>query len=429
MFKLKNTYREIYTAHPRFIMRNPLFPIREFYNWCASSGADGTETRNIQRAALKAFYSQPIVQEALYVSSPDLHEQLKLWLTDSIDKAKTRDKIELSLVKYFSRMCSRCTPYGLLASCSTGVLSEKTTINLADITKVERHGRLDMDYVCQLMSYLLKQKDITGQLLFYPNTSLYETGHFIRYIEHRFLESTGRTYHLVQIEASEYLEKVLTAARKGLKPGALAELLVDEEISFEEAIEFIYEMISSQVLVSELEANVTGTEYFFVLLEKLKKLEHTEQVVAQLELVARDFDAIQHAGGEPVNHLYQDIAEHLKPLEVPIMLRTLIQVDSYRPTEAAEVHKRIANEILRGASLLLLMNPEARVGDPFGDFKNNFNNRYEHQRVPAAWKNRPCSMICPSITPAVVANNNNLRIQKYSNGRCMKMRSSTTKLK
>ena len=111
--------------------RNPLFPVETFFNWKADADNDVITAKEALRRSLREFYQQPLVQEALYVGSPDLHEQLLLWLENKIDKPDKKEKIELSLVKYMIRMCTRCTPYGLFASCTTGNFLNTTNIELS----------------------------------------------------------------------------------------------------------------------------------------------------------------------------------------------------------------------------------------------------------------------------------------------------------
>ena len=214
MYKIKNSFKEWYQPQGSFVVRNPLFPVETFFNWKADADSDGITSKETLRRSLREFYQQPLVQEALYVGSPDLHEQLLLWIENKIEKQDKKERLELSLVKYMIRMCTRCTPYGLFASCTTGNFLDTTNIELSDKNLLQRFGRLDMDYVCELHSYLLKQKEVSDQLRFYPNTSLYRAGDQWRYIEHRFKKETGRSYHLVQVDQSEYLEKRQRATRR-----------------------------------------------------------------------------------------------------------------------------------------------------------------------------------------------------------------------
>jgi len=389
MSKLKNNFREWYEPHDAFVVRNPLFPVEFFFNWKAD-GMDSGNTKEILKKYLRDFYLQPIAQEALFIGSPDLHEQLLLWLDNKIEKPDKKEKTELSLVKYMIRMCTRCTPYGLFASCTSGNSSAITRIDLKGKKNLQRKGRLDMDYVCEVHKYLLGKKEISDQLLFFPNTSLYAIGEQLRYIEHRFLEKSGRSYHLVQIELSDYLQKILQAAGHGSTPIQLASAITDEDIPGDEAREFIYELISNQVLVSEIEPSVTGEEYFHRLIGKLKTLRHAEKYVSVFENVLEEFKALstisledaENPGSGGKHRHYSNIIAILKNLEVPVPLKTLIQVDSYRPAQVCTVSKKVQDEILLGASIIQLLTVENPLKDSFSEFKNAFRNRYESQWIP-----------------------------------------------
>ena len=375
MYKIKNHFKEWYHPQGAFMLRNPLFPVETFFNWKSGS-------KEALRKSLHEFYQQPIAKEALYIASPDLHEQLQHWLDNNIENPKNKEKLELSLVKYMIRMCTRCTPFGLFASCTSGNISETNAIHLNGKNLLQRSGRLDMDYVCQIYAYVLQQKEISDQLQFYPNSSLYRLGDKWRYIEYRFLEQTGRSYHLVQIEQSAYLEKIVQLARQGATPAALAASITEDEISSQEAFAFIHELILSQVLVSELEPHVTGEEYFSFLLRKLRKLQHTENFIAQLDKVVDAFAQIKIPEDTAKNEYYPQIVSYLQPLPIPVHLKTLIQVDTYRPAASCTLSKKVMDEILEGASLLHLLAPGNDSSDTFSEFKRAFSLRYESQWVP-----------------------------------------------
>ena len=372
------------------MVRSPLFPVETFFNWKVDADNEVIASTETLSRSLCEFYQQPLVQEALYVGSPDLHEQLLLWIENKIVKPDKKEKLELSLVKYMIRMCTRCTPYGLFASCTAGNFSEETNINLSNKNSLQRFGRLDMDYVCELHSYLMKQKEVCGQLRFYPNTSLYRTGDQWRYIEHRFKKETGRSYHLVQVDRSEYLEKIFIASKKGCTITELATTISDNDnlpdgsqVSDEEATGFIYELIKNQLLVNELEPSVTGEEYFSVVLRKLKTLLHTEKYVEHLEKVYKKFALLRNTDGEMKNTLYPEIVQELQQLEIPLHIKTLIQVDSYRPASCS-INNKLSDELLKGASLMQLLTSDVSIKDSFTDFKTAFINRYEGQWVSLA---------------------------------------------
>src|SRR5205085_2668021 len=66
------------------------------------------------------------------------------------------------------------------------------------------------------------------ELILRPNTSLYRAAGRLRYAEAR-LDGKLRSYHLVAVEPTDYLEATLARARDGVTAAALAAPLVDEE--------------------------------------------------------------------------------------------------------------------------------------------------------------------------------------------------------
>ena len=159
------------------------------------------------------------------------------------------------LLRYYARMCTRCTPFGLFAGITTGSFGEVTEIEMAAYNKL--NVRLDMNYVCALAKDLSRLEAIKERLRFFPNTSLYPMGDKVRYVEYDFV-NTRRSHHISAVDDSMYLQTVLTASKTGKRMEELASLLVDDEVSFGEAYAFVDEMVESQLLISELEPTVVG---------------------------------------------------------------------------------------------------------------------------------------------------------------------------
>ncbi|HUR09720.1 MAG TPA: hypothetical protein VM012_00020, partial [Flavitalea sp.] len=99
MSKWKNHFGEWYEAHDSFILRSPLFPTEVFFDWASRDVNSFDHNKKTLVTGLRQFYLQPVAQEALHIGSPDLYQQLILWLDDKIDNAKKREKTELALLK------------------------------------------------------------------------------------------------------------------------------------------------------------------------------------------------------------------------------------------------------------------------------------------------------------------------------------------
>src|SRR5207244_3925556 len=93
-----------------------------------------------------------------------------------------------------------------------------------------------------------------------------------------------RSYHLVAVERTAYLEATLRRATNGAPLTGLAEALMadDAEITREEAEGYIGELIASQLLVPNLAPAVTGAEPIDGLIDQLARQPFTQGIADQL---------------------------------------------------------------------------------------------------------------------------------------------------
>jgi hypothetical protein len=66
----------------------------------------------------KEFLQNQLLQEAVFLASPVLYDEMGKFLSGCLVKEKDTEKLKNAVLRYFSRMCSRCTPFGLFAGFS-----------------------------------------------------------------------------------------------------------------------------------------------------------------------------------------------------------------------------------------------------------------------------------------------------------------------
>ncbi len=375
-----------------FALRTPLLPFEELKRWgegleasCLPPGSQELESalrRDLAtlRARLGALVRQPEVHEALFVASPSLHECLGLWQREP--ESERGEKIERSVVRYLLRMVGRPTPFGLFAGCSVGKLGERTRLRLGPRAAYQRHTRLDMDYACLLAEALARTPELRPHLTYRPNTSLYRASGRLRYAEGRMSEKV-RSYHLVAVEATEYLEATLARARGGASAEVLARALVegDPTISLEEATEYVAELIDSQLLVPELSPPVTGPEALSALISQLQRLSGGAPFVDALLPVQAALEALDAGGLGASSERYLEVSRMLSGLPAPVELPRLFQVDMVKPAPEATLGREVLRELERGVRLLHRLTPKP-TGDVLERFREAFLQRYEAREVP-----------------------------------------------
>jgi len=238
-----------------------------------------------------------------------------------------------------------------------------------------------MNYLCALAQELGKNPVIKEKIKWYPNSSVYPVGNQLRYVEYRYREKARRTHHIVAVDHSEYLQQVLDTASRGAYLNELAGLLVDEEISAEEAREFIEELVTSQLLVNELEPAITGPEFLDQILAVLEKVDGIDDIRENVVHIKNLLQEIDNSKIGTTVSYYHRIAEDLKPLNTTFELKFLFQTDMVKPVHHCIVAESVAQDLLAGMEAInrLTRRPSATT---LTQFRDAFFERWETKEIP-----------------------------------------------
>lgn len=329
---------------------------------------------------VRQLCARPEIQEAIFLASPELAAEIPKWLNGDMKEDKERERMLYSCMRYILRMSTRPTPFGVFAGFSIGRWGEKTEMELAPRQEYQRHTRLDMNYLCSLALDLAKRPEIKHRIRYYPNSSIYRVGEQIRYVEYRYRNNT-RTHHIVAVDDNEYLQRVLNEAEHGAEFNRLAEILVDEEITLDEAQGFIDELIDSQILVHDLEPAITGPEFLDQILDVLQGIPEGNSFSHALFNVREILGRIDSSPVGTTLQLHKDIAENLKPLGTAVEIKYLYQSDMVKPVRVCRLDEHRADDVLRALEIMnKLTSPWENAN--LKKFKETFMERYEDQEVP-----------------------------------------------
>lgn len=376
---------------PKLLLRTPVLPLSRLWNQLS-------DMQNPKEAAamLKAIFQDQQVREALFLGSPNLHQRCLEWLNGEITDKQEAHKIVQSLLRYYFRMSTRCTPFGLFAGCSMGRWGKETDIELSPLKKKRRHTRLDMHYLCALAQRLEADETLRPFLTYFPNSSIYRFGDKIRFVEY-YYKNNNRLHQISAVSCSAYLLQLLETSQAGASFDELAHTLLDDDVSLEEARVFIHEVIDSQLLVSELEPAITGEDLLTQLLDVLNRVysrqadppDHLRQTIAALTRVRAWLDKLDQSEEEDNYPVYQRIAAELKQLGVPYDISKLFQLDMGRKAERLQFCNRLAGSIRKGLTVLNKLHARssetarrAQVRSNLQQFQEAFYKRYETREVP-----------------------------------------------
>ncbi len=354
-----------YTFHNKLVLRTP---VKEL-------------TKNLSQIfELQKILHDKEFMEAVFVASPVLYNAWLKYAAGDMVEQKEIKKLTLSLAKYYLRMGSRCTPFGLFSGC--GVAEWSVGATAIKMNNNYRHTRFDMHYLCALARHLSTLPFIKNKLLHFPNSSFYKLGNEIRYVEYKY--NNGKRHHLITaVLASNYLLDILKHAKNGTTTNAIIHLLVSDDIDVSEATDFVTELIDSQLLVNELEPAVTGDEFLYQIIATLKKLKGGDELNKIIELLESIENLLSNidTGKNHFIENYSAINSLVKQFNIPFDESKLFQTDLSFSLSKNSINAVHQNEIIQTLSIINKLNniPENTI---LSAFAKRFYERYEDAEMP-----------------------------------------------
>lgn len=347
-----------------YIVRTPVLPYKKFETIFSS--------KKINHEELEVF-ADSLFREAIYLASLSLYNETK---------SKISEKSKISLLKYYNRASIRYTPFGLFAGVSLSKFDKKDHFpkSFSENERL-RDTKLDVHFLVGLSKHLNSIPHIKNNILYFSNNSIYTIGkNKIRFAEYENKEGK-RDYIISSAPLSEELEQILLVSKEGKTIDELSSVLTNEEISLEEAREFIDELIENQVLVSELEPNVAGNDFLdsiILILERIVANKERDLLVA----IKNKIQQLDLNFGNPEN-MYDEIEELINILNLEYDKKYLFQTDLYYNSKI-ELSYQWKKQLKKGISFLNKITTTYKE-TALEKFKEAFYERFENEEVSLSY--------------------------------------------
>jgi len=331
------------------------------------------------KSELMMFFSDVKNEEALFIASPNLHTEFLKWKNNELPENKHTKVID-SLNKYASRMTGRCTPFGLFSGVSTTSWGDRTQNDLVQDSKV-RKTRLDASFLFSLTNFIENNKELEHLIKYYPNNTIYTIGNKYRYVDYRYTNGV-REYNISSVDFSEYINLILINSQNGKSLSELAELLVDDDVNFNDAFSFCKSLRDEKLLISEFDISITYNHTIDEIIAGIKKLntEKTLDLVNTLDKVAKLLNSIDRSFSNEVS-VYHDISSLLTEFGFSFTKEILFQVDYAYTEPQITFPKNIQNKFLKVLQTLSILHPEPNNSNLI-QFIRKFQERYGDEEVP-----------------------------------------------
>ncbi|MFY7669796.1 lantibiotic dehydratase family protein [Tenacibaculum sp. MEBiC06402] len=355
-----------YQIFDEYYLRTPLFPISDYKKII--------QKKSLSDNDFKIILSNKLMREAIYLASPNLFNQIEKWEKGLVISPNKIDKLKTSVLKYFTRISSRSTPFGLFAGCNLGKFGSETNIILENVNLFKRDTTLDFILLNEIYLSVSRDKTLYEKVLYYPNNSIYTVGNHFRYFEHNYRDFK-REYSLEGLKFSNHLKKVLTKSKSGATISNLIDDIIDEDITYQEARGYIDELIKHQILISEVDLNVIGEEYLSKLLSIIGKDNRYNKL---LDLNVR-LENLDNSFQNEIEQ-YLSIEKLIKDIISPNNNSYTFKTNVFSSTFENTLDTKYKKEILRALKVL------NRITLPSADqrlenFKIKFKKRYEDKKL------------------------------------------------
>lgn len=368
---------ELFKDFRKALVRTPL------YSWHDLFAEDGS-THDLESLVYKRL-NDPVFLEAIYWSSPQLHERVQKLKTGKLDSEKEQNLLH-TLRKYLIRSHTRSTPYGIFAG--TDIVNIDETV-YSFTTQVERIVKVDSELLQNIIHRIETDTEIFPHLRYSLNDTLYRIPGQFRFTE-KIIQQGKTTYQLSSLEVTPLLDKIYgMMANKTWSAREIFEIS-DVDAPFRTFNIFLDELIKSQFLVSELRQGPTVKNELVGYLEILNRIEAEgngkagkyRDLLSVLQTAADNFSKLP-LGMLPLFEI-KGIKEKLKESKIDCGQDHLFHANLKRAhAPGCALSSEQVSQVKKGILVLWkLSDNHEKVEDHLSSFKTLFEKKYGSREIP-----------------------------------------------
>jgi thiopeptide-type bacteriocin biosynthesis protein len=360
MRQLQSTFKQAYRALGACLVRTPMFSIENL------ADANALHNRN------------DLFRFAIATSSPSLFA--------AVSKKEHRSSdVDIKLRKYFKRMHTRPTPYGVFAGTAIANFGSQTTLRLLNSVH-RRRTRLDMEVVYELIDAIESNYIVRQGLPFRTASDIRFQGDRAILLEKHSASALGGKTHST-VRATTLVREILHLCRESV---VLSELKRNFYIRAEGQDSLVDQVIDGLCEEGFLVCDIwpplncgSPTKYLEFALDK-SGLEENKQVIDWLRMTEKRLALIDELAPEEATPFFADIRHHVgtAPISGKPRAAYLTQTDLSIQTSGV-VGEEVAQRARKLGELLLSMTSAPEGPSNLQVYRRAFQGRFdEEQEVP-----------------------------------------------
>lgn len=360
-----------YTACDFYVARTPLLPIEDYFRVFASG-----DPAKISRE-LFARFKDPFLEETLAVASRESYEALHR--LEAPDKSRASDQMLSTLLKYYIRLTTRPTPYGLFSGVSLGTFGEENYLVLADADQHVKRARVDMEWLYAVIQKIESIPAVRMALRVRFNDYVYQQGDRLEKPNRTSLQlnstdnEVGTTIRYTrQVQAVQELAKEFV-----LFSDLLQELSKrNPEVPLEVIEAFLSQLLENEFLLSELRPPMVNTDaltYVLGILDHIEGDREVEDYQNHLTVIQRD---IARYNADKIGAGLADFNAITGKMQSLHKSDNYLQVDLRTNIDCNVLSSELKQELEEFVAAMLKITPEYQVPDEYAAYIDQFVEKY-----------------------------------------------------
>lgn len=312
--------------------------------------------------------------QAIYIASPSFYNAILKYKSNLLSE-KECFRFRKSLTRYYTRMCSRATPFGLFSSYAIGSWGNRNSIVMDG--RKEIYFDIDCRLLNRIISLVITKFDLKNRVIFYSNNHILITNNKIRYVEIDDLnENRGYTYS--EVDNNYMIAEIIEKGKRGIKMNEIIDILKQQDYDETDIRNFIDEIIENQLLIPEWYLSVSNFNILDDIYANVSQYKDPLVDILKYCISYRNQDA---------NFKFEDIISiakminSIKELNFNTNHISPFNITSKIISKKFRLDSTIQSLILEGVNFLSIVTTEY-INNRLQRFKEKFLNRYGGRLVP-----------------------------------------------
>ena len=361
-----------YTVSDFFMIRTPIIAVDDYL--CMFNDISELDIR------LKEAFESDVLKEALTVASMDLLEansKNELSVT-----SKSSEQLRSSLVKYFIRLSTRPTPFGLFSGISIGKFGKTSNVTVSKLHMHTKRARLDTEWLYGLIKKIESNVVIRKSLRVRFNDFTFANGDRIEKPNKTFLQLDENNTNMRELSSSiRYTAQVKMLEQKCCVYQSFSGILEDiaalnTHVPINRIESFLSQLLENEYLLSELRPPLINADMLDYLLQSLNKINNVKDVAFYIEKLKEIQQGIADYNKTPIGDGREAYNEIIRMQEALHKSKNYMQIDLKIHAESNMLDCSLRENLERFVAAICKLAPVGSKSDEMAHYTDLFLERY-----------------------------------------------------